>query len=210
MESSDITSGLPDDYVTHGFTSLSRLNVEAQRVLEGLNQSDDAGNQYILVLNMPRAIRSQLDENKNVLQGINFRLMFDGTTALIKIVPSEPHETATSRLRDNISVSGVLAGTSMDDILWSGKTTHRPSVAANKGKQADDCFIPPTRQPRGNQPQGWPSLVIETGVPLVLSLPRVIRTQLGVQQECLAGDLVSIHVRGKGLPLTGLPHAKAQ
>jgi hypothetical protein len=110
MESSDITSGLPDDYVTHGFTSLSRLNVEAQRVLEGLNQSDDAGNQYILVLNMPRAIRSQLDENKNVLQGINFRLMFDGTTALIKIVPSEPHETATSRLRDNISLSAVWLG----------------------------------------------------------------------------------------------------
>ncbi|KAF4212562.1 hypothetical protein CNMCM8980_000769 [Aspergillus fumigatiaffinis] len=169
MESSNITSGLPEDSVTHPFTSLTRLNMEAQWVLQTLDQNDDAGNQYILVLNLPRAIRARLDENKNVLQGINFRLMFDGTTALIKIVPSEPHETATSRLRDNISVSAVLAGTSMDDILWSGKTTHRPSVAANKGKQADDCFIPPTRQPRGNQPQGWPSLVIETGVPETLN-----------------------------------------
>ncbi|PKX91341.1 uncharacterized protein P174DRAFT_461935 [Aspergillus novofumigatus IBT 16806] len=135
MESSNITSGLPDDNVTHPFTSLSRLNIEAQRVLERLNQSDDARNQYILALNLPQAIRSQPDENKNVLQGINFRLMFDGT---IKIVPSEPHETATSRLRENISLSAALAGTSMDDILWSGKTTHRLSLAANKGKQADD------------------------------------------------------------------------
>ena len=164
MEPSNITSGLPEDYVTHPFTSLSKLSIEAERVLERLNQNDDAGNQYILVLNLPRAIRSQLVENKNVLHGINFRLMFERTTALIKVVPSEPHETATSRLRDHITASAVLAGTSMDDILWSGKTTHRPSVAADKGKQAHDCFIPPTRQPRGNQPQGWPSLVIETGV----------------------------------------------
>ncbi|GIK05235.1 hypothetical protein Aspvir_009339 [Aspergillus viridinutans] len=164
MESSNIMSGLPDDYITHPFTSLSKLNIEAERVLERLNQNDDAGNQYILVLNLPRAIRTHLDEDKNVLQGINFRLMFDGTTALIKIVPSHPHEYATSRLRDNITFSAVLAGMSMDDILWSGKTTHRPSVAANKGKEADDCFIPPTRQAGRNQPPGWPSLVIETGV----------------------------------------------
>ncbi|GFG09900.1 hypothetical protein IFM5058_04656 [Aspergillus udagawae] len=163
MESSNITSGLPDDYVTHPFTSLSRLNIEAQRVLERLGENDDAGNQYILVLNLPRAIRSQLDENKNVLEAINFRLMFDGTTALIKIVPSHPHESATSRMRDNIFAS-LLPGTSMDDILWGGNTSHRPTVAANRGKEADDCFIPPTRQGGRNQPQGWPSLVIETGV----------------------------------------------
>jgi hypothetical protein len=119
MESLNITSGLPDDYVTHRFTSPSRLNIEAQRVLDRLSENGDAGNQYILVLNLPRAIRSQLDKNKNVLQGINFRLMFDGTTALIKIVTSHPHGFATSRLRDNI-FAALLAGTSMDDILWAG------------------------------------------------------------------------------------------
>jgi hypothetical protein len=164
MGPSHITSGLPEDYVTHPFTSLSRLGIEAERVLERLNRNDDAGNQYILVLNLPRAIRSQLVENKNVLQGIDFRLMFERTTALIKVVPSEPHETATSRLRDHITVSAVLAGASMDDILWGANKTHRPSMAANKGKEADDCFIPPTRHATRNQPTGWPSLVIEAGV----------------------------------------------
>jgi hypothetical protein len=56
MEPSNITSGLPDDYVTLPFTSLSRLNIEAQRVLERLSENDDAGNQHILVLNLPRAL----------------------------------------------------------------------------------------------------------------------------------------------------------
>ncbi|EAW17080.1 uncharacterized protein NFIA_004360 [Aspergillus fischeri NRRL 181] len=96
MEPSHIRSGPPDDCVTHFFTSLSKLKIAAQRVLERLNQNDDAGNQYILVLGLPRAIRSLLDENK--------------------------------------------------------------------GKEADDCFIPPTRQARGNQSTGWPSLVIDAGV----------------------------------------------
>ncbi|GIJ86920.1 hypothetical protein Asppvi_005818 [Aspergillus pseudoviridinutans] len=67
MESSSITSGLPDDYIAHPFTSL----------------------------------------------------------------------------KDNITVSAVLAGTSMDDILWSGTTTLRPS---RKSAQV------------------WPSLMVETGV----------------------------------------------
>ncbi|GIC86321.1 uncharacterized protein Aud_002689 [Aspergillus udagawae] len=89
--------------------------------------------------------------------------MFDGTTALIKIVPSHPHGFATSRLRDNI-FAALLAGTSMDDILWGANATHRPTVAANRGKEADDCFIPPIRQAGQNQPQRWPSLVIGTGV----------------------------------------------
>lgn len=161
---SNITSGLPADYVTHPFTTVTRLHREAQRLLERLHQNEEEGNQYILILNLPPSVRSQLAEERSTLPGINYRLMFDGTTALIKIIPSSAHENATSRLHDNITVLAVLAGTSMDDILWGGSATYRPSIAGNKGKEGDDCFIPPSRQERAGQPQGWPSLVIETGV----------------------------------------------
>jgi hypothetical protein len=59
----DTRCGLPDDYVTHPFTSLKRLKIQ-QRGLE-LN----AGNQYILVLNLPRVIRTQLGVQQECLAG---------------------------------------------------------------------------------------------------------------------------------------------
>ncbi|RHZ59397.1 uncharacterized protein CDV56_104734 [Aspergillus thermomutatus] len=102
LESSDITSGLPDNYITHPFTSLKRLKIDAQRVLERLNQNSDAGNQYNLVLNLPRAIRTQLGGDKNALEGITFRLMFEATTALIKIVPRDVYCVYLSQLWGHI------------------------------------------------------------------------------------------------------------
>ncbi|KAJ5948562.1 hypothetical protein N7454_001869 [Penicillium verhagenii] len=53
--------------------------------------------------------------------------------------------------------------------MWASTTTYKPT--ANKGKQADQAFIPPRRLPVPGQRHGWPTLVIETGVSE--SLPRL-------------------------------------
>lgn len=74
---------------------------------ERLNQNNDAGNQYILELNLPRAIRTQLGEDKNALQGIASRFMFDGITCL-------QHDTPNRRPSDNILIHSFFGGTSRD------------------------------------------------------------------------------------------------
>jgi hypothetical protein len=55
------------------------------------------------------------------------------------------------------------------DRRWAMSTTYKPT--ASKGKQPDQCFIPPGRCASPGQPVGWPTFVIETGVSE--SLPRL-------------------------------------
>lgn len=76
---------------------------------ERLNQNNYAGNQYIPVLSLPRAIRTQLGEDKNALQGIASLFMWDGTTCL-------QHDSPTSRPGDNILIDSFFDSTSTDDM----------------------------------------------------------------------------------------------
>ncbi|GIJ98728.1 hypothetical protein Aspvir_000848 [Aspergillus viridinutans] len=48
--------------------------------------------------------------------------------------------------------------------LFWGLAVTTPGTVTTHGKQPDNCFFPPNRQPLGGQFNGWPSLVIETGV----------------------------------------------
>lgn len=63
---------------------------------------NDDGNQYIVLLNIPKAVRVQLDEDKNVLDGVGFRFMFEGNVGVIKVVPSYIPNAITGRLSSSI------------------------------------------------------------------------------------------------------------
>jgi hypothetical protein len=46
-------------------------------------------NTFSLICNLPKPIREWLDDNyKNVLDGIPYRLMFEGNISLVKIIPN--------------------------------------------------------------------------------------------------------------------------
>ncbi|OJJ46408.1 hypothetical protein ASPZODRAFT_1961593 [Penicilliopsis zonata CBS 506.65] len=146
------------------------LRADAQRALDELHRNNDSGNRYILLPNLPRAIRIQLDKDKNMLDGIPFRLTFEGRTGVMKIIPSYTHGVVTRRIADEILFQSMLNRTPEDDIGWAATTTFR-STTRHKGKQPDDCFLPATRQGRGGDPPKSPTLVLESGV--LESLPRL-------------------------------------
>lgn len=157
-------SSLPPNYVMRTFSSMKALIANARAILGELNKNQDGGNQYLLVLSLPTAIRVHLDTDKNALDGIPFRLMFDGASALVKFIPSFAHDASTRRLAENILFSCLAIGVPREQTCWASTTTYRTRTS-NKGKQPDDCFLPWSRQPHGpQQPLNWPTLVIESGV----------------------------------------------
>lgn len=134
-------SGLPDNYVMRGFSSIKALVADARAILDELERNQESGNQYLLALSIPTAIRVKLDENKSALGGIPFRLMFDGASSLVKVIPSFAHGASTRRLAENILFSSLMVGVPRYDTCWASTTTYR-GTTSNKGKQPDDCFVP--------------------------------------------------------------------
>jgi len=98
-----------------------------------ISQHNDAGNQYIVVLGLPKSIRTHLNEDKNALDGISFRFMFEDAVGLIKIVPSYAHDATTSKVHDTMTIRMVGMGVPEDDIGWAATTTYR-STTGQKGK----------------------------------------------------------------------------
>lgn len=157
-----LMSGLPSSYILRSFSSLRKLRIDAQQVLDELDANDD-GNQYILLLNIPKAVRIQLDEDRNALDGVGFRFMFEGSAGLIKVVPSYAHDAITGRLSFSIDRLCIRANVPDTELEWALTTTFRPTVGT-RGKKPDNCLLPRSRQGSGGQQQGWPTLVIESGV----------------------------------------------
>jgi len=160
---SGVMSGLPSNHLLKAYTSMTSLTTAARFVLDNLNQNNDAGNQYIVVLGLPKSIRTHLNEDKNALDGIGFRFMFEDAVGLIKIVPSYAHDATTRKVSQTMTIKMVGMGVSEDDIGWAATTTYRSPIG-QKGKQGDDIFLPPPRQGLHGQPPSWPTLVIESGV----------------------------------------------
>lgn len=82
IQTTSIISGLPSGYTSLSFSDLKILQVNAEAVLNQLDANDD-DNQYILLLNIPKAVRIQLDEDKNVLNGVGFRFTFEGNVSFL-------------------------------------------------------------------------------------------------------------------------------
>jgi hypothetical protein len=80
MEEHNLLSGLPEDYEMMAFSSFKKLQRAAKFVLDKLNANCQSGNQFIVVLDLPEFARTKLDNDKDVLGGIEFRFQFDETT----------------------------------------------------------------------------------------------------------------------------------
>lgn len=168
--SPSLISELPPNCTPQAFTTMDSLITAAHTIQPQLTTNSTGNkNQYLLVQNLPQAIIDNLIEDKNALDGIPFRFTFEGNTGLIKIIPAE-HTAVTRKLAETILQECLLAGVpSKEEIHWArvgagaAPTTYKVVTGANdknKGKQPDESFLPLTRQP-----SGWPTLVIESGLP---------------------------------------------
>lgn len=165
----DPLAGLPDSCEVLMFTNFNALRKAVSFVVDKLNHNDDDGNQFIVIHRLTKHARQRLDEEKDIL-GSTFRLMWEGETGIIKLMPSAAHDYATDDLSRTISRACEGMGVPLLEIAWGTSTTH-PGQSGDKGKQADQCLSPLPRQPVNGQVTGWPTLVIETGVSE--SLPRL-------------------------------------
>lgn len=177
------------------FTTMESL-ITAARTIQTQLTRNSTTNQYLLVQDLPTDMLNSLIEDKNALDGITFRFTFEGSTGLIKIIPAK-HTAVTRELAKTILLECLLAGVpSKEEIYWTGGSTAPTMYKAaagdanskDKGKQPDDSFLPLTRQPHG-----WPTLVIESGIPQ--SLPR-LREDAKWWFETSAGAVRSVLLLG--------------
>ncbi|KAJ5239170.1 hypothetical protein N7468_003789 [Penicillium chermesinum] len=148
---------LPDGYIVRSFSRLSRLRVDAETILQ-LLQENQGGNQWLVVLGLPKSTIRKQDEGHGILGNVNYRFQWEGTTGLIQIALSPSHELVTGQLHTAIDRQLYAMGIEFDNAIWLGHTTYKPTPT--RGKQGDQVFVPPSRRPIRGQLQGWPTLVI--------------------------------------------------
>lgn len=164
-----LMSDLPEDRIVRTFSRLKLLKVEAQKIMESFEQNDD-GNQFIVVLSLRQpTIEKLANDHHTSLGGVTYRFQWEGSTGLIKVVPSGSHELATDRFVDAVKSNLRGMGIRSEESVWVGAKTYTPAMG--KGKEGDQAFVPPSRCNNGVTTAGRPTLVIETGVSE--SLPRL-------------------------------------
>lgn len=139
---SGVMSGLPSNHLLKSYTSMTSLITAARVVLGNLNQNNDAGNQYIVVLGLPKSIRTHLNEDKNALDGIGLRFMFEDAVGLIKIVPSYAHDATTSKVHDTMTIRMVGMGVPEDDIYRLGGNNDVQIDDRPEGQARRRCISP--------------------------------------------------------------------
>lgn len=156
---------LPPGYVTRNFTNMRRLRLAATEILQSL-QNNESQNQWLVVLGLSSRTIEQLASDNSLLD-VAYRFQWEGQCGLIKVIPSGAHDVITGRVV--IAINEVLSsmGVSLADGDWMRATTYRPTTG--RGKEADDCFVPPSRCNTQVAQTGWPTFVIETGMSESLS-----------------------------------------
>lgn len=157
-----LIKGLPTGYIVRAFTHFEQLEADAERILQGL-QETQYGNQWIVVIGLSESAIEVLDGEERSLLGTDFRFQWEGSIGLIKVVPS-PHNMITDPVTRAVDDRLRAMGVHREDISWAGTTTYKPTPT--RGKQGDQAFLPRSRCPcpSRQRPLGWPTLVIETGV----------------------------------------------
>lgn len=76
---------------------------------------------------------------------------------------SKPHEAVTRHLSHRLRRKATLMGDVDEELSSTGATTYQPTrtMYNSSGKEADDGVTPHRRRPG---PQGWPTLIFESGV----------------------------------------------
>ena len=170
MCADNILTDLPADTPVRCFADFRQLTVAATEVISKLKENDYGGNHYLVVLSISKYAADKLLEDPGTLGGIPFRFALDGNAGRIKVVPTPAHDCTTDNLRDEIGSEMLRMSVPRDDRQW-GQTTSNPGSVSTKAKQPDQCFYPGSRRPVYSQFQGYPTLVVETGV--TESLPRL-------------------------------------
>ncbi|KAJ5946896.1 hypothetical protein N7454_003735 [Penicillium verhagenii] len=159
-----LMAALPNGYAIRRFTDFRQLYLDAFTVRKLLEESPETdGSQYLVLLGLSKQIIDQLANRE--LTSINYRFAWEGTVGLMKVIPGSAHEQVTCYLTNLVwfKIGAMGRGDYLDELATGGATTYRPT--GNKGKEADQCFIPAHRKGlHGAAPPGWPTLVIETGV----------------------------------------------
>lgn len=169
-----ILSDLPVGHVLHIFSSLNKVQKEAAEIFKLLNENENCdGNQWIVVLGLSqRAIEILDGERRDILGGTSFRFQLEGSTGLVKIVPSSTHPMIINECLTLIDEKLDSMGIPWAGWGWTERATYMLEGNDTKGKQPDQAFIPPSRRvARMGLSERWPTLVIETGVSK--SLPRL-------------------------------------
>ena len=166
----NLTADLAPGHITHIYSNRTTLQAAAHAVLNSLTRNECDGNQWILILGIPKSTISSLDNDKSFLDGIHYRFQWEGTTGLIKLIPSAAHEQINADFTALVADKLAGMGIHRRDRRWGLATTYyhyQSSVgigSKDKGKQGDQIFLPTTRQPAGGQVVDWPTLVLEIGV----------------------------------------------
>lgn len=163
MRADDILADLPADTPVRCFTNFQHLTVAATEIISNLRENNYDGNQYLVILNISKYAADKLLEDPDALGGIPFRFALDGKAGRIKVIPTSAHDSTTDNLRDEIGSEVLRMGVPRNDRQW-GQTTSNPGSVSTKSKQPDQCFYPGSRRPVFSQFQGYPTLVVETGV----------------------------------------------
>lgn len=114
----DLTAALPLEHIVRVFSTRARLQTEAQAVLDSLNINEWDGNQWILVLGLSKSVIDRLNNDKGFLAGIYYRFQWEGTTGLIKIVPSASHEQINSDFTALVSEKLAAMGIHRNRRRW--------------------------------------------------------------------------------------------
>ncbi|OJJ45796.1 hypothetical protein ASPZODRAFT_528370 [Penicilliopsis zonata CBS 506.65] len=163
----EIMAGLPEGYVLRTYASLKVLEMTAKEVRDKLEHNDQEGNQYIVILGLSKQAAERLGGDPPRLGDVVYRFTLDGSTGVLKVVPSWPHERVTGDFNLQLSALFTTAGVPLGDFGWA-RSMRYPGTSSDRQKEADECLVPATRMPTG-QTEGWPTLVFETGVSESLS-----------------------------------------
>ncbi|CAG8078830.1 unnamed protein product [Penicillium salamii] len=155
-----IFAGLPEHHVVRNFSHFRGFRTEVETISQSLRQG--GGNQYLVLLNVPLRVLTMLDHHDKECGPINYRLNWQGNTALVKVVPSGAHECITSAFCDIIKEIHHQMGCFWTSLGWVLATTY--TSRWGDGMQADNAFVPEARLRLGLPPTQWPTLVVETGV----------------------------------------------
>lgn len=164
VASISLLSNLPEGCVTRTWKNFYILQQAASEVYNALQENEHAGNQYIVVISLSRHAIQRLSEDKNALGGITFRFAFEGAVGLVKIIPSAAHDRSTDDLTRMMDREFFLRGMFAPMTYSWGSTSRHPATVSSSQKEPDQSLFPIERRPSMDSFNGWPTLVLETGV----------------------------------------------
>ncbi|KAI9926367.1 hypothetical protein MW887_004131 [Aspergillus wentii] len=162
-------SDLPKDHILYTFITIKALENIAENILDKLDRNENQGNQYLVVLGLTKPAYARLAGDDPRLGSIPYRITLDGSIGIIKLIPSCSHQAVASDLQQQIQRILTTIGVPFSDYAWRRSAIYT-GLSSSTQKEPDECLVPGSRMPTGST-QGWPTLVIETGISE--SLPRL-------------------------------------